>query len=193
MSKRPLLTLCCAVCLSFATAQHGWQFHPSAFAGFSQGDLGTYGLLKANLAFTHGPWSLGPGAGLDYYRFRTIPLFVSATRDLTSSQRQNAFFVWLDGGLNLPWYKRPLPDYYYYKSSFHSGPWLSIGPGFRWRLSRSHPQALFFTAGYTYKKLKEIQTSGYVCNDPNSCNLFPDRYTYAYLNHILVFCIGLRF
>lgn len=193
MSKRIQLTLLFACSVLLAAAQQGWKVHPSIATGFSVGQLGAYGQLKATLAVSHGPWSIGPGVAIDYYRYRTIPVFLAVTRDLSKPESRAIFFLYAEGGLDLPWYYPDTHPWDYYTSRFRPAPWLTGGPGLRLRLSRRHPQAILLTAGYTFKNVREIQTAHQPCLTPNSCAYSPDQYTYTYINHVLTFAIGLRF
>ncbi len=192
MNKRLLITICLACTAILASAQQTWKFHPSFMAGTSAGQLHPYGQLKAFFALTKGPWSVGPGVAIDYYRYRTVPVFLSGTRDLSSPNSPTVLFLYGEAGINYPWYYPDINRYDYNTYDYQPASWFSAGPGLRFRLSRNHPQAIVLTAGYTHKNVKEVQTSGQYC-DPAACPMFTNRYAYTYINNVLTFAIGLRF
>jgi hypothetical protein len=193
MNKRIRLTLYLACTVLLSAAQQGWKFHPSIVAGFDGGQLGSYGQIRSTLAFTHGPWSIGPGVAIDYYRYRTIPVFLSGTRHLSAPQSRNVFFLYGEAGFDLPWYYPDTHPWDYYTSKFRVGSWLNAGPGLRVRLSRRRPEAILLTAGYTIKNVKETKTARQTCPTPNSCAYLPDVFKYSYISHLLTFAIGFRF
>jgi hypothetical protein len=139
-----------------------------------------------------GPWFAGVGAGLDYYRFRSVPLFLSVTRDIQLGKK-DWLFLYLDGGTNLPWYKRPeTPEPAYTGDAFHGGEYWSGGLGYLWKLGDHSRKEVLFSAGYTVKKLSEDQS--YQCPPGDFCPLIVSQTTaYEYLNRMYQFMIGFRF
>jgi hypothetical protein len=160
----------------------------------SGGSSGNYFQLQTVNGVSKGPWFAGLGAGLDYYRFRSVPLFLSVTRDLAIGKR-DWLFLYLDGGTNLPWYKRPdLMEDYIVSSVFHGGEYWSGGLGYLWKLGDHTSKAVLLSAGYTVKKLKEDQTPAYGCPLLNPCPMtVPAPVLYEYLCRSYQFMIGFRF
>ena len=192
MSKRILLAVAVTLYITVCSAQPagpGWKFRSDNYLGLASGEWGNSGLVQTVNGISKGPWFLGLGAGLDNYRFRSVPLFVSVTRDW------RRFFLHLDGGTNLPWYKRtiyPNPVNGGATSSFHPGLWWSAGLGYKWKLSAHTDKALLFSADYSVKKLTEDQTSTSICY-ALACQFTPETYVYKYLNQVLLFKIGFMF
>jgi hypothetical protein len=165
------------VCLGslFSTggfSQSSWKFRSVEYVGLLSGQAGNYGQFGTINGASKGSWFLGAGVGLDYYRFRSLPLFLSVTKELMPGK--NGLFASLDGGVNFPIYHRP--DGYYdgsfATSEFVAGPYWSAGLGYKIKLpaDRNKDHALFLSAGYSYKELKE------------DANTYPDPTRYDYRN-----------
>jgi hypothetical protein len=183
--------------LTFATssAQTPWKFRSDNYLGFDNGEMGSYGQVQTVNGLYKRSWFLGVGAGLDYYRYRSIPLFVSVTKDLMPAK--NGLFVNLDAGTNLPWYDRPLSGTGYTASKFYPAPYWSADLGYKLKLSTHNDQAILFSAGYSYKEMKEDLTDseGVGCPVNVICGLpvysSPERYEYH--NHRASVKIGWQF
>lgn len=194
MRKRILLAVACTLlCMTVCFGQPAWKFRSDNYAGLAAGELGSYGHVQTVNGLYKGPWFLGLGAALDYYRFRSIPLFLSVTRDLPAFTKGGGLFVHLDGGIDLPWYKRPFVPYERFSSTFHSGSYWSAGLGYKWRLSDHTDKALLLSAGYNMKKLKEDQPTQWGCLNPGICTVNTQTYVYEYLNRTFLFAVGFRF
>ena len=79
MKKHLLLLIGCILVVTTSRAQHSWKFRSDNYAGIATGEMGSYGLFQTINGLYKGPWFLGLGTGLDYYRFRSVPLFLSVT------------------------------------------------------------------------------------------------------------------
>jgi hypothetical protein len=170
-----------------------WKFRSDDYFGLAAGEWGNYGLLQTVNGIYKGPWFMGLGAGMDNYRFRSVPLFASVTRDLPVFSKKSGLYLNLDGGINLPWYKR---DLIYYgeglTSKFHAGSWFSGGLGYKWKLSPRTDKALLLSVNYSEKRLKEDQKFTSPCA-PTICSIGNEMYVYEYLNRVFLFKIGFMF
>jgi hypothetical protein len=192
MTRYILTGFLCILCVSACLGQHAWRFRSDSYGGLSIGEMGSYGQLQTTNGLTRGPWFVGLGAGLDYYRYRNVPLFLSVSRDLSSDQRSGLFLI-LDGGVDLPWYKsKPLP-YQHMSSTFSAGPFWTTGLGYRCRFSGSGRDALLFTATYGTKKLNERQAFTGGCYDPPACTVSSATDTYEYTDRTLRIGVGVEF
>jgi hypothetical protein len=179
-----------------------WGQDPTRFRsveslGLSSGSSGSFGQVQTVNGIAKGPWSVGLGAGVDYYRFRSVPLFLSVTRDLAIGKR-DWFFLYLDGGTNLPWYKRPagalITPEGGFNSVFHSGEYWSGGLGYLWKLSDHSKKAVLFSVGYTAKRLREDQTTAENCPIAGGCPIVaPTTAVVEYLCRAYQFMVGFRF
>ena len=209
-----LLTACLVISAAPASAQQptppqpastSWKFRSDDYLGLAAGQWGNYGLLQTVNGLSKGPWFLGLGAAMDNYRFRSVPLFASVTRDLPAfwkssgkggangSGKRSGLFLNLDGGINLPCYHR---DLIYagegLSSKFQAGSWWSAGLGYKWKLAARTDKALLVSVNYSEKRLKEVQTFASPC-DPMTCGFGNERYLYEYLNRVFLFAVGFQF
>jgi len=170
------------------------QFRSTEWVGLSSGEVGSAGQVQTVNGVAKGPWFVGVGAGLDYYRFRSVPLFLSVTRDQAIGKR-DWLFLYVDGGTNVPWYTRTItPEDNISSSTFHGGEYWSGGLGYLWKLGDHTSKAILFTAGYTVKKLKEDQTQMFGCPLANPCPPTPFQpAVFEYLCRAYQFMIGFRF
>jgi len=173
------------------STHHTWHFRSDNIGGLSIGQMGGYGQVRTVNGLSRGPWFAGLGAGLDYYRFRNIPFFLSVTRDLLTDKRSGLFLI-LDGGVDLPWYKRESQPYQNLTSTFRAGPYWNTGLGYRWRFSDAGRKALLFSATYGMKTLTERQTTQGTCYDPPACTVTTGTTTYDYTDRTLRVGVGVE-
>lgn len=158
MKRRLVITCLGCLFLTGGFAQSSWKFRSVEYVGMVFGEDGNYGQFQTINGAYKGSWFLGAGLGLDYYRFRSLPLFLSVSKELMPAR--NGLFISLDGGTNFPLYNRP--QYFYggdNPSEFIAGPFWSAGLGYKIRLSAHRDHALSLLAGYSYKELKEDLTN----------------------------------
>jgi len=192
MTKHILMGSLFVLCVTACFGQHAGRFRSDSYGGLSIGQMGSYGQVQTVNGLTRGPWFVGLGAGLDYYRFRNVPLFLSATRDLLANQR-SALFLILDGGVDLPLYKRPSQAYLDLTSSFRAGPYWRTGLGYRWRFSEAGHRALLFSATYGESRLTERQTTNGRCYDYPACTITSETDTFDYTNRTMQVGVGVEF
>ena len=195
--RKYLLIAAFSIGVVTCSGQSPWKFRSDNYLGLAAGQLGERGHVETVNGLYKGPWFLGLGAGLDYYRFRSVPLFLSVTRDLPAFGNIRGLFFYLDGGINLPWYKRELTPYeaqLVSSSKFYAKPWGAGGLGYKWRLSARTDKALLVSAGYSIKKLKEKLAGNNPCTSPGCPLETPHQsYIYDYVNHTFLFLVGFRF
>jgi len=120
--------------------------------GLLEGSNGSFFSLQTLLGVQFNKSFSGIGVGLDYYRFRSIPLFVDLRREF--GKGPNAVFVYGDMGYNFDW----LTDEDKQKTSFSTnadfkgGLYYDAGIGYKYAFKSSH--ALLFSLGYAYKQIK---------------------------------------
>jgi hypothetical protein len=171
------------------------KFRSTEWLGLSSGEAGSAFQLQTVNGLAKGPWFLGAGAGVDYYQFRSVPLFVAVTRDISIGKKDflNLFF---DGGTNVPWYTPPNllnPGFPVISDVFHGGEYWSGGVGYLWKLCDHTNYAILFSVGYTVKKMSErqvVETHSTPIGPPADNNL---TYDYTYLNRMYQFIVGFRF
>ncbi len=183
---RLIILLFVATLAHSASAQLRPAFHSQAYVGLLEGATASSFQLQTINGVRYGNWFGGAGAGLDYYYYRTIPLFLSVTRYTGSGD--NGFFFSIDGGTNFFWgYNNK-----YYPMSPTGGagdfsPSLYYGGSAGYRIGlKDSKDAVLLNIGYSAKHLKE--TVGTACINP-PC--FFERYDYR-LNRLSL-RIGLSF
>jgi hypothetical protein len=180
-----------AVLLFIANLGYGQsplKFRSTEWLGLSSGEAGGAGILQTVNGVARGPWFAGLGASVDYYRFRSVPLFVSVTREVALGRR-DWLYLYADGGTNVPWYTRPQTgdNNAIISSTFRGGEYWAGGIGYLWKLGNQTHQAVLISAGYAVKKLSEHQVTASTCA-PLDCNMV----RYEYLNRMFQFMIGFR-
>ncbi|HXD77077.1 MAG TPA: hypothetical protein VN616_04680 [Puia sp.] len=186
-----ILLACCALAPALTYAQSALHFRSTAHAGLADGEAGGAFLLQTIDGVSKGPWFLGGGAGLDYYRFRSAPLFLAASRDIRLNDK-NALVLFLNGGTNLPVGLGGSPPFSNARLTFHGGEYFSGGVSWLLGMHGHRGSGILFSAGYEIKKLRESVNSTVVpC--ANGANCTPFVAYYEYLNRALFFMVGYRF
>jgi hypothetical protein len=153
------LTVTCMVVLLAAKGQHvtkqaSVKFQSNLQTGLLAGQKGSKAALLINTVngLQYHNWFAGIGLGIDYYGpKRTVPLFLDVQNDF--SARHNTLFWYANGGYNFPWLKdnERLQDATNYQS--FGGLLYEAGAGYRFSLfKKTH---VGFSAGYSYKQIKE--------------------------------------
>jgi hypothetical protein len=184
----------CILLMASGYAQHPIRFRSTEWLGLSSGQAGSAVEIQTVNGVAAGPWFLGAGAGIDYYRFRSVPLFVSATRDLTLSKK-DGLLLFFDWGTNVPWYTVPAGDQYWGSTTikFHSGYYLNTGIGYLFKLDERGRRAVILSAGYSEKKISEVVTDvPQMCPIEGVCDI-QQKTALAYLNRMFRFMVGFRF
>lgn len=118
--------------------------------GLLSGGRGEAFMLQAINGIKKEKWFAGAGTGLDFYKERTVPLFVAIRRDLIN--RINTPFVYADAGINFSW----LNSLQKQQKQFPiSSPGLLYDLGMGWRLSGKNNRGFLISAGYSFKQVKE--------------------------------------
>jgi hypothetical protein len=196
---KKIFMLACLGCLFFegARAQRPWKFRSDEWAGFVQGEMGAYGQVHTINGLYKRSWFLGIGTGLDYYRYRSVPLFLSVEKELVPGK--NGFFISLDGGIDIPWYTRNKLSEQYLGisySKFLAAPYWNAALGYRLRFAPHSRQALLLSAGYSYKELKEDQKGEVDCGFAGPCWIDPNGgspATFDYRNRRVSVRLGWEF
>jgi hypothetical protein len=133
-----------------AGAQKTLSFSSQNYVGLLEGDIGSALNLQSINGFNYKNWFSGIGVGIDYYRIRSVPLFLSINRNIEI--RRNVFYITADGGWNLPWLTKN--EETWNGSNFKEGVIAGTGVGYKILLNKSK-QALLLNTGYSFKRLHE--------------------------------------
>jgi hypothetical protein len=167
-----------------------YHFHSINSIGLVNGGNAVSAALQSVNGFQKGPLFAGIGVGLDYYLYRTVPVFADVRYEL--GKKKNKFFVYADGGINISWAQ----DYYIIEpwpvagneepgNDFGNGIYTDAGGGYAVAMKKNN--ALVLSLGYSHKRLK--QTYRYL--DWRTNEWQTDLYRYN-LNRVLL-KIGWRF
>jgi len=143
-----------------------YVFHSINQVGLLEGETGSAVLLQTINGVQHKKWFAGIGAGLDYYYFRTIPLFADVRWNLLDNRKTP--FVYADAGTNFVWInKTKTPSY---GSDYKNGSYYDMGIGYS--LTFKKGTAFTISAGYSQKSLSE-KRPGFMYID-----IWPNPYPY---------------
>lgn len=136
-----------------------FHFHSINSVALVNGSNAVSAALQTVNGFQHKSFFAGIGAGLDYYLYRTVPVFADLRYEW--GKNRNKFFVYADGGINFSWAQ----DYFYVQpviregnrtNRFDNG--LYADAGFGYAVMLKNKMAIILSAGYSHKGLKESYT-----------------------------------
>ena len=115
------------------------------------------GLQSVN-GFQKGKWFAGLGVGLDYYLYRTIPVFGDIRYEF--GKQKNKFFAYADGGVNVEWVEKYGNIYYIWDGplaqndgDFKNGIYTDVGLGYKIEMKRN--KGIIVTLGHSHKSLNK--------------------------------------
>ena len=167
-----------------------YKFHSINNISLMNGDNEVSAGLQSINGFQKGNLFAGVGLGLDYYLYRSVPLFADFRYEL--GKTKNKFFAYADGGVNFDWveekyYNGPIFiwDGNNNSSEFHNGAYTDLGFGYI--VGTKKGGGLVLSLGHSYKSLEK--TISYL--DWRTQETVTDVYNYN-LNRI-VLKIGWKF
>jgi hypothetical protein len=130
-------------------------FHSINSIGLHEGEAGSALLLQTLNGVQYRSWFAGLGAGIDYYRFRGVPVFLDIRKYFGAAS--NHFFVYGDLGMHAHW----LTDQqkkagFTTEWNLKNGLYTDAGLGYSIKLGSR--QALLLSAGYSRKTIRGTQT-----------------------------------
>lgn len=128
-----------------------WQFHSINNLGLLEGETGSAFQLQTVNGAQYKSWFTGIGVGLDFYRLRTIPLFIDLRKEF--SKGSNKLFVYSDMGINFSWVTDQQKTSYVENDKFGSGFYGDWGLGYKVQVAKKNN--LLLSMGYSYKKTVE--------------------------------------
>ena len=154
------------------------QFHSINQLGFLEGEVGSAFQIQTINGLQYKSWFAGIGAGIDYYRFRSIPLFIDLRKEFGSSP--NRFFVYTGAGMNFIWLtdqqKRDFVADHYGANDFSNGLYFDAGIGYKIKLDNNI--AMIISPGFSYKRT-EAKTSNTICPFQAPCYIDAHRFDFA--------------
>ncbi|HEX6915903.1 MAG TPA: hypothetical protein VF145_11715 [Chitinophagaceae bacterium] len=77
------------------------QYSAGIHGGIANGEVGGNGWVATTQGIQQNGWFLGAGAGIDFYRFRSIPVFVEGRREF--GLRSIRPMIYCSAGVNIDW------------------------------------------------------------------------------------------
>ncbi len=187
MKNRKWLCCFCLLICSFAVmaqqevqkSQETFSFNSINSVGVIVGDAERELALQTVNGVSHKGWFAGIGLGLDYYYFRSIPLFVDVRKMLRPGKWP--LFAYGDLGLNIPWIKDSYKEALWYTPEFKSGLYYDVGGGLQFPVQKN---AVYISAGFSTKHMRELQRYPYIWGDPNRPDKI-DRVDYKFSRLII--------
>jgi len=156
-----------------------FQFHSINNVGLLEGQAGSAFQLQTINGFQHKSWFAGIGVGLDYYRYRTIPLFVDLRKEF--GEKKNKFFVYGDAGISFSWVTDKQKMLYATNDKFKNGFYGDAGAGYKISVSKNN--SLLLSLGYTFKKVEETNNTYFLT--PGWPIISSEKYDYG-LNRLSI-------
>jgi hypothetical protein len=152
--KKLFITILISSCL-FSYAQTAKKISPIRFrstnqVGLTQGQKGATFLLQSINGIQYQTYLVGIGVGLDYYKQRSVPLFLELRKHLF--KRNNTPYVYADGGYHFIWSDEDSPDWIVTEEK--GGLHCDLGMGYRFPVFES--RALTISLGYSIKNMSEV-------------------------------------
>jgi hypothetical protein len=128
-----------------------WQFRSINNLGLLEGETGSSFQLQTINGAAFRSWFAGIGLGIDYYRYRTIPLFADIRKEF--GQARNKPFVYSDMGISFSWLTDNQKMNYRPDDHYGNGFYGDWGIGYKIAMAKNN--ALMISLGYSYKKITE--------------------------------------
>jgi hypothetical protein len=173
-SVYPFLFACALALAASVSAQTGSTgFHPVAQVSLLNGSKGMSASVQATAGFRLKPLYLGLGTGIDYYRFRTVPLYVALRKDIGRSPA----FLYSDIGYHFDWLTDANKNRNQFNSTgtYEGGLYYDIGIGAR--LDQKSQNGFILSAGYSAKHMKQ-EVQQYICGVVGPCSVYNETYRY---------------
>ena len=120
--------------------------------GLLSGSTGEAFMLQTINGLKKDNWFAGVGTGLDFYKERTIPLFLDIRRDIIIFNRLNTPFIYTDAGINFSWLSATQRGQKQFPTS---SPGLFYDLGIGWKVSGKNNRGYVFSTAYSLKQVKE--------------------------------------
>lgn len=162
-------------------------FHSVEQLALVNGNSAVSGALQTVNGVGYGKWFAGIGAGIDFYRYRSVPVFLDLRRSF-DVKKGNKLFVYADGGYNLPWVKRKEPEFTIWSwpsntdYKYKGGAYMDAGFGYGVYLKGG--DAFLLSAGYSHKYFSEKRTTTNLMGE-NTETVDIQKFTYS-MNRLMI-------
>ena len=172
-----VLSSCCLWSAGQESSNHErLQFVSNLQAGLLDGNANTAFQLQTINGIRYKSWMTGIGVGLDYYRVRSIPLFIDLRKNIL--ERKETPFLYGDIGMHFSWVKNS-EDFAWQKITYSNGLFYEFGGGYKFSLAKR--RGITVSAGYSVKKLVQTNYGYGYCPFIGPCESGPvDKYDYIF-------------
>ena len=136
-------------CITSFAQQKRFSFEGSAQVGLLEGEQGSAFQLGAMGGIRKNTWIASIGSGLDYYRVRSIPLYLNVQKNFFNKDKTP--FVFVGGGHHFLW----LPEYYSewsWPSALKTKGGLYYHGGIGYQVPAFKKTSLFFATAFSAKE-----------------------------------------
>jgi len=130
-------------------ASNKLRFRSTNQVGFQSGQAGTEFQVQTINSIQYKTFSTGLGVGLDYYKERSIPVFLDVRKNVFAKQQTP--FVYADGGYHFTWLKDKPEDWI--RTDVKGGLYYDLGIGYSFPTSKTG--AILVSLGYSVKNISE--------------------------------------
>jgi hypothetical protein len=159
-----------------------WKFHSINNIGLLEGQTGSAFQLQTINGVQYKSWFAGAGVGLDFYRYRTIPLFADLRKEF--GHGANKFFLYADLGIGFSWVTDNEKMAYVTNDHFSNGFYDDFGVGYK--ISMGKRNAMLISLGYSYKKIVESYNDGIYFGYPPAEGFDYTEQINSYLNRLSI-------
>lgn len=159
----------------------GAKLHSINAVGLINGSDGASVSLQTMLGLYLRHTFTGIGVGLDYYRMRSVPIFVDLRYEFAKTN--SCFFVYADAGYHFSWLtdkNRVQYEKTFTPNHFSGSMYYDAGIGYKIKLPNN---AILLSGGYTYKGFDNKTGNG--CPVVGPCATAFETYTYSLSRIIL--------
>lgn len=182
-----LALLCCTVyAVSYGQpAQKKLIFHSQEHLSLINGKGAVSAGIQSINGIETGNWFTGVGVGIDFYRYRSVPLFVDVKRYFKIANGNRLFFYG-DGGYNFPWSKEDEEQFSVWsgttkiESKNKGGGYIDAGGGYAIQFSKGN--ALLLSLGFSHKYFSQKVVTTYQIGGVagNTETIDTQQYTYNF-------------
>jgi hypothetical protein len=142
---------------------------PCSFSSIEQGGVlrgpySSYFQAQTINGIRYKTWFAGVGAGLDFYRYKGVPIFLDVRKHFFKSKYSP--FIYADGGIHLAGTNNEKSQFV--TTKYKNGFYYDVGLGYK--VNVTNKTGFLISAGYSYKQVVYRQFFHYcpACFPPNS-------------------------
>jgi len=152
--------------------------------GVLRGPYSSYFQAQTINGISYKTWYAGVGAGLDFYRYKGVPIFLDVRKHF--SKGKFSPFVYADGGIHLA--RMNNTKFVSMTTKYNNGFYSDVGFGYKFNFVRRN--GLSLSAGYSYKRVVYRQILNYC---PSCDRQYLNVYQYSFDLNTLSLKMGLQF